>query len=41
MLFWVLAIVALIAIWAIFTYNGLITLKIRTDEAWSDIDVQL
>jgi LemA protein len=23
------------------TYNGLITLKNRTDEAWSDIDVQL
>jgi len=23
------------------TYNGLVTLKVRTDEAWSDIDVQL
>jgi LemA protein len=22
-------------------YNGLITLKVRVDEAWSDIDVQL
>ena len=27
--------------WLIAVYNGLITLKNRTDEAWSDIDVQL
>lgn len=33
--------VAVIALWAIMVYNGLITLKNRTDEAWSDIDVQL
>ena len=38
---WILIVIALIAVWAIFTYNGLITLKNRTDEAWSDIDVQL
>ncbi len=38
---WILAIVGVIVFWAIFTYNGLITLKNRTDEAWSDIDVQL
>ncbi len=38
---WILVIIAAIALWAIFTYNGLITLKNRTDEAWSDIDVQL
>lgn len=38
---WILVIIAAIAVWAIFTYNGLITLKNRTDEAWSDIDVQL
>lgn len=38
---WVLIVVGLIALWAIVTYNGLITLKNRTDEAWSDIDVQL
>ncbi|MBP9869097.1 LemA family protein [Patescibacteria group bacterium] len=31
----------LIGLWAIATFNGLITLKNRTDEAWSDIDVQL
>lgn len=39
---WILvAIVAVIAIWLVAVYNGLITLKNRTDEAWSDIDVQL
>lgn len=27
--------------WVIALYNGLITLRNRTDEAWSDIDVQL
>lgn len=37
----VIAIPAIIIIWAILTYNSLITLKNRTDEAWSDIDVQL
>jgi len=30
-----------IAGWLIATYNGLIKLRNRTDEAWSDIDVQL
>lgn len=33
--------IAAIAIWLIGVYNGLIKLKNRTDEAWSDIDVQL
>jgi LemA protein len=38
---WVLlAIVILIALWLAATYNGLVSLKIKTDEAWSDIDVQ-
>ncbi len=41
-LLWIiLAIVAVIAIWLIAVYNGLIRSKNRTDEAWSDIDVQL
>lgn len=31
----------MVIFWAIFIYNSLITLKNRTDEAWSDIDVQL
>lgn len=37
----VLGIVALIGIFLWITYNGLVTLKIRVDEAWSDITVQL
>lgn len=34
-------IIAVLALWAIAIYNGLIRLKNRVDEAWSDIDVQL
>ena len=37
----ILAIVVLIAIFVWATYNSLVTLKIRVDEAWSDITVQL
>lgn len=40
-LYIVLGVVAVIAFWFIAVYNGLITLRNRTDEAWSDIDVQL
>ena len=36
-----LAIIVILIIWAIAIYNGLIRLKNRVDEAWSDIDVQL
>ncbi|MBI4276403.1 LemA family protein [Candidatus Uhrbacteria bacterium] len=36
-----LIIVAVIVLWLIATYNSLVRLKNRTDEAWSDIDVQL
>jgi len=36
-----LIIVVAIAAWLVMTYNGLVTLKNRVDEAWSDIDVQL
>lgn len=35
-----LAIVAIL-IWIVVIYNGLVTLKNRTDEAWATIDVQL
>ncbi len=39
---WILlAVLAAIALWLITTYNGLVSLKNKTDEAWSDIDVQL
>ncbi|QQG49906.1 MAG: LemA family protein [Candidatus Berkelbacteria bacterium] len=41
-LLWIIiAIAALVVIWFIATYNSLITLKNRVQEAWSDIDVQL
>jgi LemA protein len=33
--------IGVIIVWLIATFNGLITLRNRTDEAWSDIDVQL
>src|SRR3989339_1071993 len=39
---WVLAgVIVIVLFWLIAIYNGLIKLKTRTDEAWSDIDVQL
>lgn len=34
-------VVALFALWLWSAYNGLVRLKNQTDEAWSDIDVQL
>ena len=37
----IIIIIAVIIVWIIAMYNGLIRLKNRTDEAWSDIDVQL
>ena len=36
-----IAILVIILLWFIAVYNGIITLKNRTQEAWSDIDVQL
>ncbi|MFZ6015329.1 MAG: LemA family protein [Patescibacteria group bacterium] len=42
MIVWILLIaVVVIAAWLVMVYNGLIKSKNRTDEAWSDIDVQL
>lgn len=39
---WLLiGIVAVVVLWIIAVYNGLIKLRNRTNEAWSDIDVQL
>lgn len=40
-LFIVLGIAAFAAVWAVFSYNGFVTLVNRTKEAWADIDVQL
>jgi len=34
-------ILAILILWIIMMYNGLVKLKNRVDEAWSDIDVQL
>lgn len=40
-MFITLGILALIVIWAVFSYNRLVSLVNRAKEAWSDIDVQL
>ncbi|MCK5476002.1 MAG: LemA family protein [Candidatus Pacebacteria bacterium] len=37
----VLVILIVVGLWIVKIYNGLIRLKVRTNEAWSDIDVQL
>ena len=37
----ILGIVAAVGLWLIGVYNGLVKLRNRTQEAWSDIDVQL
>ncbi len=42
MLVWILvAVIVLVILWVIGAYNGLVKSKIRSEEAWSDIDVQL
>lgn len=39
---WILlGILAVLLVWVIGVYNGLIRMRNRVDEAWSDIDVQL
>jgi len=40
-LYIVLAVVVVVVLWVIALYNGLIRLRNRTKEGWSDIDVQL
>ncbi len=37
----ILIIIAVIVLWLIFTFNGLVRRRYRVREAWSDIDVQL
>ncbi len=34
-------ILALLIVWAVLAYNGLVSLTVRASEAWSDIDTQL
>lgn len=41
LLFIIIGIVAILILWLIAMYNGLIKLRNRVDESWSDIDVQL
>ena len=41
MFYIIIGILVAILFWLIAVYNGLIKLRNRTDEAWSDIDVQL
>ena len=37
----VVGIVILVVLWLVLTYNGLVTARNRTQEAWSEIDVEL
>lgn len=41
MAIYILAAVGLVALAVVAIYNGLVKLNVRTDNAWSDIDVQL
>ncbi len=40
-LYIILGLVAAVALWVVFSYNGFVRLMNRTKEAWSDINVQL
>ncbi len=40
-LYIILAVVVALILYLVFKYNGFITLRTRTEEAWADIDVQL
>ena len=37
----ILALIAVAVVWGIASYNGLVGLKVRTENSWSDINVQL
>ncbi|MEJ2216713.1 MAG: LemA family protein [Gemmatimonadota bacterium] len=37
----IIVVFVLPAVYAVMVYNGLVSLRVRTDNAWSDIDVQL
>jgi LemA protein len=38
---YILIILGILILWAVFVYNGFITLRTRAGEAWADIEVQL
>ncbi|MAG11529.1 MAG: hypothetical protein CMI52_01845 [Parcubacteria group bacterium] len=40
-LYIIIGVVVVLLLWLLLTYNKLVRLKTRSDEAWSDIDVQL
>ncbi len=37
----ILAVIVILIIWFVTTYNGFVSLRTRAQEAWADIDVQL
>lgn len=37
----IVAVLVVVSLFAVFAYNGLVALKNRAEEAWSDIDVQM
>lgn len=41
MYIYIIAIVVIVGLYLVAAYNGLISLRTRSEEAWSDIDVQL
>lgn len=38
---YILIVLGILVLWFVFSYNGFVTLKTRTEEAWADIEVQL
>jgi LemA protein len=38
---YIFIVLVLIALWAVFVFNGLVSLRSRAGEAWADIEVQL
>jgi LemA protein len=38
---YILIVLALVVVWAVFSYNKFVSLRTRASEAWSDIEVQL
>ena len=38
---WFLLVIAVVALYVVFTYNGLVTLRQRVRNAWAQVDVQL
>jgi len=39
--FWIILVILAVFFWLVLTYNGLVALRNRAKEAWSDIEVQL